>query len=86
MSYLKDNFLIGAILGLIFPIFSFLIFSSLISKGLFFLEESTLFVLTCIVNLPIFRILMVNFNYEKIGRGLLFSTFLLLFYYIYKYM
>ena len=75
MSYLKDNFLIGAILGLIFPIFLFLIFSSLISKGLFFLKESTLFVFTCIVNLPIFRILMINFNYEKIGRGLLFFNF-----------
>tara|TARA_B100001250_G_C19694226_1_gene741757 strand:+ start:868 stop:1128 length:261 start_codon:yes stop_codon:yes gene_type:complete len=82
----KDNFFLGLFLGLFLPLILFIL-SGFFKKELkFALDDSTLYVISCIINLPIFRILILNFNKEKTGRGVLFSTFLLMFFYLYKYM
>ena len=86
MSFKIDNFFFGAFIGLIFPIALFTLGGFLKKETQFSFDDSTLYVISCIINLPIFRILIINFNKEKTGRGVLFSTFLLMFFYLYKYM
>jgi len=86
MSFKIDNFFFGAFIGLVFPIALFTLGGVLKTETQFSFDDSTLYVISCVVNLPIFRFLMINLNKEKIGRGILFSTFVLMFYYLYKYM
>ena len=86
MIFKKDNFFIGFFLGLFLPLILFFLAGFFKEESRFLLDDSTLYFISCIINLPIFRILIINFNKEKTGRGVLFSTFLLLFFYLYKYM
>jgi len=86
MIFKKDNFFFGFFLGLFLPLILFFLAGFFKEELRFLLDDSTLYVISCIINLPIFRILIINFNKEKTGRGVLFSTFLLLFFYLYKYM
>ena len=86
MNFKIDNFFLGAFMGLVFPLALFNLGGLLKTETQFSFDDSTLYVISCVVNLPIFRVLMINLNKEKIGRGILFSTFVLMFYYLYKYM
>ena len=86
MIFKKDNFFFGVFLGLFFPLVLFFFGMFLKIETQFSFDDSTLYVVSCIVNLPIFRFFMINFNKDKTGRGILFSTFLLMFYYLYAYM
>ena len=86
MNFKIDNFFLGAFMGLVFPLALFNLGDLLKTETQFSFDDSTLYVISCVVNLPIFRVLMINLNKEKIGRGILFSTFLLMFYYLYNYM
>jgi len=86
MIFKKDNFFFGSFLGLFFPFILIFLGILLKKETQFSFDNSTIYVISCVVNLPIFRIFMINFNKEKTGRGILFSTFLLMFYYLYKYM
>ncbi len=86
MIFRNDNFFLGFFLGLFFPLILFFLAGFFKKELNFLLDDSTLYVISCIINLPIFRILIINFNKEKTGRGVLFSTFLLMFFYLYKYM
>ena len=86
MIFKKDNFFVGTFLGLFLPIILFFFGGLLKQETQFSFDDSTIYVVSCIINLPIFRLFMINFNKDKTGRGILFSTFLLMFYYLYKYM
>ena len=86
MFFKLDNFFFGTFIGLLFPII--LIFLSIFLKSELNVsfDNSTLYVISCLINLPIFRYYMVNLGKDRSGRGILFSTFILLFFYLYKYM
>ncbi len=86
MIFKKDNFFLGAFLGLCLPIILFFFGALLKKETQFSFDDDTIYVVSCLINLPIFRVFMINFNKEKTGRGILFSTFLLMFYYLYTYM
>ena len=86
MIFKKDNFFFGAVLGLSLPILLFFLGRLLKIETNFDFDDSTIYVISCIINLPIFRVYMINFDKEKTGRGMLFSTFLLMFYYLFEYM
>ena len=86
MIFKKDNFFFGAFLGLFLPILLFFLGRLLKTETNFDFDDSTIYVVSCIINLPIFRVYMINFDKEKTGRGMLFSTFLLMFYYLFEYM
>ena len=86
MIFKKDNFFFGTFLGLLLPSILFFFGGLLKTEALFSFDDSTIYVVSCLINLPVFRIFMINFNKEKTGRGILFSTFLLMFYFLYKYM
>ena len=48
-----------------------------------FLREPRPELAALVINILLFRLLMVNFSYEKTGRGVLFSTVLLVMLYSY---
>lgn len=86
MFFKLDNFFFGTFIGLFFPIILIFFSTSLKSELNFSFDDSTIYVISCLINLPIFRYYMVNLGKDKSGRGILFSTFLFLFFYLYKYM
>jgi len=86
VNFKKDNFFFGALLGLIFPISLFFFGKFLQYQIGFSFQESTMYAISCIINLPVFRLFMINFDKDKTGRGILFSTFLYVFYYLFQYM
>ena len=86
MIFKKDNFFFGMLLGLFLPLTLFFFGGLLKTETQFLFEDSTMYVVSCVINLPIFRLFMINFNKDKTGRGILFSTFLHMFYYLYEYM
>jgi len=86
MIFKKDNFFFGSFLGFFFPIILIFFGGFFKEKTHVSFDDATIYVISCVINLPIFRIFMINLNKEKTGRGILFSTFLLMFYYLYKYM
>ena len=49
-----------------------------------FLREPRPELVALVINILFFRLLMVNFSYEKTGRGVLFSTVLLVIVYSYS--
>ena len=86
MIFKKDNFFLGAFLGLCLPVILFFLGGLLKKETQFSFDDDTIYAVSCLINLPIFRVFMINFNKDKTGRGILASTFLLIFYYLYTYM
>ena len=87
MHFRKDSPLLGLLLGLFIPvIFYFLqdMFIPLILGKSFDIQSMQLFAL--MFNLPFFRYYLMNLNFEKTGKGILFATFIyaLIWVFIYK--
>jgi hypothetical protein len=91
MQKLPDNFFFGivtAVLGL--ALSSFLLYGlRLIIVNQYgystALEEPKLQMIAIVINVILFRLVMVNFKMEKTGRGILFTTVLLTFIYLFLY-
>lgn len=85
MNRLKDNMLLGMIVGIIVPVLSYFTLKFLL--GIIVeenpLRESTMQVIALFVNFPIFRSILTKHKKDKLGRGMLLSTFVLAFWYIF---
>jgi hypothetical protein len=88
---IKDSFLVGMVSGL-FSIFCFYFLISFIRNVLVnyygneaIMRPPVVQLLTMLMNVIIFRLLMINFDREKTGKGFLFITVLasLVYFFIY---
>lgn len=84
MDKLKDNFFLGLLLGVLVPMVSYALIMSLLELVLDSnpLRLSTMQVIAIFINFPIFRNLLTKYKKDKLVRGMLFSTFILAFWYI----
>lgn len=84
----KDNFLFGFVMGLLVPVFVFIIvyfiddYLSDMQKVRTVIKDSTKFLLGVFFNLILFRIYMVNWRFDRTGKGILAMTFLLAILYV----
>lgn len=84
----RDHFGMGALVGAIVPIVTYLILESIdrtviqIWNLLFFLPDDTQFALAVAGNLFFFRQFMVKKGKDRTGKGILMSTFIYAFLYI----
>ncbi|MEZ7837824.1 MAG: hypothetical protein QMC03_02805 [Flavobacteriales bacterium] len=84
MDKLKDNVLLGIALGVLIPMVSYALILSLLDLTLDVnpLRVSTMQVIAIFINFPIFRIILTKHKKDKLGRGMLLSTFVLAAWYI----
>tara|TARA_B100000780_G_scaffold263588_1_gene217579 strand:- start:2777 stop:3055 length:279 start_codon:yes stop_codon:yes gene_type:complete len=84
MDKLKDNVFIGIILGALIPMVSYALILSLLELTLNEnpLRVSTMQVIAIFINFPIFRNILTKYKKDKLGRGMLLSTFILAIWYI----
>lgn len=81
--FLRDNFFFGALIGFILPALAFIIIKAIASTAgndSFAIKpfgEDRMQVYAILVNLIPFRFYMVNRQLDYTGRGILFSTFVL---------
>ena len=80
----KDNFILGAVIGLVLPglLFGLLyIAASFIQTGTTWtrpFETDRMMLLSLIINVFPIRLYFVNYKFDRTGRGVLFITFLLM--------
>jgi len=84
MDKLKDHMLLGVFIGAVVPIISYAILLTLLEHVLDEnpLRESTMQVIALFVNFPLFRTVLTKYKKDKLGRGMLLSTFVLAIWYI----
>lgn len=84
MDKLKDHMLLGVAIGAFLPVLVYFILSA--ALGLFLeenpLRDSTMQVIALFVNFPLFRSILITHKKDRLGRGMLLSTFLLAMWYI----
>lgn len=87
MNKLKDNMLLGILIGVGVPVLSFLTLKYSIDLVVNEnpLRESTMQVIALFVNFPLFRSILTKHKKDKLGRGMLLSTFVLAFWYIFHH-
>ncbi len=89
VARIKDSFLIGIVTGLA----SIFLFYNLLSLGRtllvnyyqnpYMLKSPAVQLITMLINIIIFRFLLIKFDREKTAKGILFVTVLLTFIYFY---
>jgi hypothetical protein len=78
----KDSYWLGAILGIVVPgiIYIILHYLNLLtesrSTGLKVFQESTVQILSIVVNALMLRYYLVSLKFDKTGRGILLVTFI----------
>jgi len=84
MDRLKDHLLLGVFIGAVVPVVSYAILLTLLEYILDEnpLRESTMQVIALFVNFPLFRRVLTKYKKDRLGRGMLLSTFLLAIWYI----
>ena len=84
MNKLKDHMFIGVVLGVIIPIFLYAILLTFLEYMLVEnpLRESTLQVIALFANFPLLRITLTKHQKDRLGRGILLSTFVMAIWYI----
>ena len=87
MNKLKDYMLIGVVLGVLFPIVLYAVLLTFLECILFEnpLRESTLQVIALFGNFPLLRIILNKYQKDRLGRGILLSTFVMAVWYIVKH-
>lgn len=84
MDKLKDHMLLGVFIGALVPVLAYYILSfsiNLVSDENP-LRESTMQVIALFVNFPIFRSVLTRYKKDRLGRGMLLSTFSFALWYI----
>ena len=78
MDKIKDNIFLGIILGAVIPMVSYALILSLLELTLAVnpLRVSTMQVIAIFINFPIFRNILTKYKKDKLGRGMLLSTFI----------
>lgn len=77
MNKLKDNMLLGLFLGVLIPFASYVVLKFVLESTLEenLLRESTMQVIAIFVNFPVFRNVLTKYKKDRLGRGMLLSTF-----------
>ena len=84
MNKLKDHMFIGVVLGVIIPIVLYAVLLTFL-EYMFVgnpLRESTLQVIALFANFPLLRITLTKYQKDRLGRGILLSTFVMAIWYI----
>ena len=84
MDKLKDHMLLGVLIGAVVPVAAYFLLSvilNLVSEENP-LRESTMQVIALFVNFPLFRLILVKYKKDRLGRGMLLSTFSFAIWYI----
>ena len=84
MNKLKDHMLIGVVLGVLIPIVLYAVLLTFLECMLVenTLRESTLQVIALFANFPLLRITLTKYQKDRLGRGILLSTFVMAIWYI----
>ena len=84
MNKLKDHMLIGVVLGFLIPIVLYEVLLTFLECMLVenTLRESTLQVIALFANFPLLRITLTKYQKDRLGRGILLSTFVMAIWYI----
>ena len=84
MNKLKDYMLIGVVLGVLFPIVLYAVLLTFLECMLVDnpLRESTLQVIALFANFPLLRITLTKYQKDRLGRGILLTTFVMAIWYI----
>ena len=84
MNKLKDHMLIGVVLGVFIPIVLYAFLLTFLEYMLVGnpLRESTLQVIALFANFPLLRMVLIKYQKDLLGRGILLSTFALAIWYI----
>lgn len=84
MDSLKDHILLGVFIGVFVPLVSYALLQTILETILSEnpLRESTMQVIALFVNFPLFRNLLTKYKKDRLGRGMLLSTFVLAIWYI----
>ena len=84
MNKLKDHLLIGVVLGVLIPIVLYAVLLTFLEYALEEnpLRESTIQVIALFANFPLLRITLTKYQKDRLGRGILLSTFVMALWYI----
>ena len=84
MNKLKDHMLIGVLLGIVIPIILYAVLLTFMEYALGEnpLRESTIQVIALFANFPLLRITLSKYQKDRLGRGILLSTFVMAIWYI----
>ena len=84
MNKLKDHMLIGVLVGVFIPVVMYSVLLTFLEYMLVDnpLRESTLQVIALFANFPLLRMTLTKYQKDRLGRGILLSTFALAIWYI----
>ena len=84
MHKLKDHLMIGGIIGALVPIVLYAILLTFFEASLREnpLRESTMQVIALFANFPLLRVSLIKYQKDRLGRGILLSTFILAIFFI----
>ena len=84
MNKLKDHMLIGVLLGVLIPIVLYVVLLTFLECMLVEnpLRESTLQVIALFANFPLLKMALTKYQKDRLGRGILLSTFVMAILYI----
>ena len=84
MNKLKDHMLIGVIVGVLIPNLLYAVLLTFFEYALEEnpLRESTIQVIALFANFPLLRITLTKYQKDRLGRGILLSTFVMAIWYI----
>ena len=84
MNKLKDHMLIGVVIGVLIPIVLYAVLLTFLEYALEEnpLRESTIQVIALFANFPLLRITLSKYQKDRLGRGILLSTFVMAIWYI----
>ena len=84
MNKLKDHMLIGVLVGALLPVVLYAVLLTFLEYMLVdnLLRESTLQVIALFANFPLLRITLTKYQKDRLGRGILLSTFVMAIWYI----
>ncbi len=84
MNKLKDHMLIGVLVGALIPVVLYAVLLTFLENALDEnpLRESTIQVIALFANFPLLRITLTKYQKDRLGRGILLSTFVMAIWYI----
>ena len=84
MNKLKDYMLIGVIVGALIPLVLYVVLLTFLEYMLVdnLLRESTLQVIALFANFPLLKMALTKYQKDRLGRGILLSTFVMAILYI----
>ena len=84
MNKLKDHIFIGVLVGVLIPVVLYAVLLTFLENTLDDnpLRESTLQVIALFANFPLLRMSLTKYQKDRLGRGILLSTFVMAIWYI----